>query len=315
MLPLIAESMKKHAAIFLEEPPTPGFKKMLRGDLAIDDYLMSIDTEYPEFSRRMCGLLQELVLNGKRIFQVEPFLKSLLAIHTFFARSLGPEDLDRDSIQYRVYLAEKNATGALLSYYKTAMTGSFDDTINAVLHFARLDAARFRLRDWLRVQALVPLVENFESSYIEAGEIHYGLWRMLRQSITQGFRVIPLFLADAASKILGIGGHLYGPGDRLTLLYIFHPDIRGTGRERLLAARSLVYTKLIVKEELTDAAESFPHLRNELVCLRTVDRLSMEDCSKLFPRLRRTNTSEARQVVSDYLGKYKDTPRPVSESL
>ncbi|MGD2270118.1 MAG: hypothetical protein PVI06_06940 [Desulfobacterales bacterium] len=307
--------MKNHQAIFLEEPPTPEFKKMLHGDLAIDDYLISIDMEYPEFSRRMCDLLRDLLQSGKKIFQVEPFLENLLAIHTLFARGYGPEDLNQNPVQYRVYHAERDATGALLAYYQTAMTGSFDDTINAVQRFARLDAARFRLRDSLRVQALTPLVRNYASSYIEAGEIHYELWRMLRKSIAQEFHVKPVFLADAALKMLGINGHFYGPGDRLTLLYVFHPYIYGTGRERLLAARALIYTKLIEKEELTDDTQSFPHLRNELACLQTVNRLSLDNCRNLFFRLRRANTTEARQVVGDYLREYKDIPRPAPESL
>jgi hypothetical protein len=315
MLPLIAESMKNHDAIFLEEPPTPGFRKMLHGALAIDEYLMPVDVEYPEFSRCMCRLLQELLEHGKKIFQVEPFLENLLAIHTFFARGHGPKDLDRDSVQYRVYLAERNATAALLAYYKIVLTESFDDTIGAVQRFARMDADRFRLRDSLRVQALTPLATSFESSYIEAGEIHYGLWRMLRQSIPEGFRVKPVFLTGVALKRMGINGHLYGPGDRLTLLYIFHPYIYGTARERLLAARSLIYTKLIEKEELTDDVKSFPHLRNELACIQTVNKLSLNDCCELFPGLRRADTSKARQVVSDYLVNNKLIPWQMPEFL
>lgn len=109
----MADSMKNHATIIMEEPPTPGFHKMLSGALAIDEYLMPIDVEYPEFSRRMCHLLQELLQCDKQIFQVEPFLQNLLALHTFFAQGHGPQDLNRDSVQYRVYLAERNATGSL----------------------------------------------------------------------------------------------------------------------------------------------------------------------------------------------------------
>jgi hypothetical protein len=195
------------------------------------------------------------------------------------------------------------------------MTGSFDDSLDAVKRFARLDAARFRLRDSLRVHALTKLVKKFESSFIEAGEIHYGLWRMLRQNMPQEFRVRPVFLAGAALKRLGINGHFYGPGDRLTLLYIFHPLIYGTSRERLLAARSLIYTKLIQKQELTADVESFPHLRNDIACIQTVDKLSLSDCRHLFPRLRHANTSEVLQFVSDYLLEYKQILPPAPESL
>jgi hypothetical protein len=304
LLPLISGSMKNHDAIFLEEPPTARFREMLNEVLAIDEYVVSLEAEYPEFTRRMCQLSRELNRSVKKIYQVEPFLEYLIEIHTFFAQGHGPQDLNRESDHYPVYLAERKATGALLNFYKTVLTESFDATIDAVLRFAKLDAARFRLRDSLRAQALTPLIRRFESSYIEAGEIHYILLSMLRQNMPNYFQVKPFFIATAALNKLGINGHLYSPGDRLTLLYVFHPTFQGTAREKILAARSLIYTKLIEKVELTDDVESFPHLRNEFACIQTVDRLLLEDCRNLFPDLRRTKTSAARKVVDEYLLKY-----------
>ena len=75
-------------------------------------------------------------------------------------------------MRYPVYLAEKDATKALLGYYQTVVNGSFDETFEVVKQFARMDAARFRLRDLLRARALVPLVKQYPLSYIEAGVIH-----------------------------------------------------------------------------------------------------------------------------------------------
>jgi hypothetical protein len=146
---------------------------MLQGALAVDDYLQELDLEYPAFSREMCYLLRRLRAEGKKIFQVEPFLEILLGIHEFFAKGHRPEELDPKSVQYPVYLAERNATGALLAYYQTVMTGSFEASIEAIKRFARLDAARFRLRDSLRAQALAPLVKKYPSVFVEAGVIHY----------------------------------------------------------------------------------------------------------------------------------------------
>ena len=77
MIPLIAERMRRHEAIFLEEPPAPGFEPMLAGALAVDDYLRPLDVEYPAFSRNMCYLLRELKADGKNIFQIEPFLSKV----------------------------------------------------------------------------------------------------------------------------------------------------------------------------------------------------------------------------------------------
>jgi hypothetical protein len=301
MIPLSRELMHRHDALFLEEPPTLGFRRMLEGKVQIDDYMRLLDVEYPEFSRQMCGLLRELHAQGKHIFQVEPFIGCLLSIHEFFAHGHGPNELKKNSLQYPVYLAERNATGALLAYYRTVMTGSFEETLEAVQHFARMDAARFRLRDSLRAQELASVVIEYSSSYIEAGVIHYSLWRLLRQGLSKEVRMRPVFLADAALKTFGEKGHLYGPGDQLTLRYIFHPHMAGETRHSLLAARAIVYAKIIRKDELTRDVSVFPHLRDELSCIRTTAQLTYDDCRRLFPLIRRANTYKSRQIVKDYL--------------
>jgi hypothetical protein len=300
-IPLISDQMRRHEAIFLEEPPDAGFEQMLAGRLAVDDYLMPLDVEYPEFSKCMCDLLRELHAGGWKIFQVEPFLEVLRGIHDFFADGNTPAGLSRDSLEYPVYLAERNATGALLTYYQAAVGGSFGETIKAIIKFVRVDAARFRLRDSMRAQALAPLIGKYPSAYIEAGVIHYQLWQLLRQKLPNQTRVMPVFLADFALKKLEKTGHLYGPGDQLTLLYIFHPTIAETERHRLLAARSIIYAKIIEKEESDADAGTFPHLRDELACIRATGSLSLRDCRKLFPLMRRSKTAEARQIVADYL--------------
>ena len=301
MIPFIAEWMRRHDAIFLEEPPAAGFQQMLEGALAVDDYLRQLDVEYPVFSRDMCYLLRELKAQGKKIFQVEPYLEILLGIHEFFAQGHHPGELHKNSIQYPVYLAERNATGALLAYYQTVMSGSFEKTLEAVKQFAHQDAARFRLRDSLRAQALASLVKKDPSAFIEAGVIHYPLWRLLRRQVTPPNRLRLIFLADAALKTLGRNGHLYGPGDQLTLLYIFHSTLWQPRREAVLAARSLIYSKLIAKEEFTDDLSALPHLRDELACIQIVGRLSLDDCSRLFPLVRRAGTTQAHQIVAEYL--------------
>jgi len=301
IIPVAADLMRRHEAIFLEDPPDPEFRRMLRGDLTIDDYLLGVDVEYPVFSRRMCRLLRELHREGKKIFQVEPFLEHLLEIHSFLAEGHAPSEIPRDSLRYRVYLAERNATGALLDYYRVVLKESFDATLEAVIRFARFDADRFRLRDDLRSRALLNHLKNGQSVFVEAGSIHWSLGQMLRQRLHNRVPVRPVFIAHEVLNTLGEKGHLYGPGDQLTLAYIFHPNIETTARERLLAARALVYTKLIEKQEFAIDSETFPHVRNELACIRTVKLLNLNDCGRLFPTIRRLKTPDARHLVHDYL--------------
>ena len=302
MIPFTAGLMKQHEAIFLEEPPAAGFEDMLAGTLSVEDYLRPIDVEYPAFSRAMCHLLRELKAEGKQIFQVEPFLAALLDVHDFFADGHAPQDLSRDSLLYPVYAAERRATGALLAYYRTVMTGSFEESLEVIKEFARQDAARFRLRDSLRAQALERLIQPFHSGYIEAGVIHYSLWRLLRKRVSFSKDLRLVFLADQALATIGKKGHLYGPGDQLTLLYIFHPDLDQPKREALLAARALVYAKLITKNEIAEGSDTIPHLLDELACTQMTARLSLDDCRCLFNKVRRSGTQKAHEIVDDFLG-------------
>ena len=301
LIPLISDHMQRHEAIFLEEPPQAGFNQVLAGRLDIDDYLMQVDMEYPVFSRKMCQLLQKLKSQGKEIFQSEPFIEILLSIHEFFANGYAPKELCKNSIQYPVYLAERNATRALLAYYQTVMSGSFDDTLRAIMRFARMDADRFRLRDSLRAQEIASMVRNYASSYVEAGVMHYPLRQHLRMQLPHRVRIKAMFLADEALQSGGQKGHLYGPGDQLTLLYVFNPANRRTGRKELLAARSIIYSKIIAKHEFTENLNQFPHLRDELDCIRTANALSLDDCRRLFPLIRRAKSQHARSIVDEYL--------------
>jgi hypothetical protein len=306
---ITADLMERHEVIFLEEPPAPGLQEMLQGVLPIDDYLLPAEDEYPEFSRSMCRLLRRLYQNGKKVIQVEPFLQNLLAIHTFFSQGHRPNELTPQSVKHQVYLAERDATRALLDYYQTVMSDSFSAAIKAIIQFARFDAARFRLRDRLRADALAAHIKKLPSAYIEAGSMHYALYPMLRTRMPESAQLSPVFLAHKALKTLGVKkGHLFGPGDQLTLIYLFQPNLNGTSKEALLAARALIYTKLIEKEELSADLNTFPHVRNELDCIRIVKALTLDDCERLFPLIRRVKTATARMIVQDYFAKIKKRP-------
>ena len=139
------------------------------------------------------------------------------------------------------------------------------------------------------------------SSYIEAGVIHYQLWALLRQQLLSDTHINLVFLADYALSSLGKRGHIYGPGDQLTLLYIFHPKLNQPERETLLAARALIYSKLITKTETTTKIDTYPHLLDELACIRLTGQLSLNDCWNLFKGIRKRGTDEAWELVTAYL--------------
>jgi hypothetical protein len=71
--------------------------------------------------------------------------------------------------------------------------------------------------------------------------------------------------------------------------------------ENLLAARALIYNKLIRKDEVADGNEPYPHIRDELEVIEVVKQLTLKDCADLFSHVRRVTTEEARAVVAHSL--------------
>jgi hypothetical protein len=301
MVPLIVQHMSSREALFLEEPPTEEFSKMLKRQITIEDYLFESDVEYPVFSASMCSALRGLNDKGKQIFQVEPYLENLIKLHSIFAEGIKPEELDDNTITHLVYLMEKKATGALLDYYQAATSAPFDLIVKAVKRFARADAERFRLRDSLRSQALSHYCPKFRSSFIEAGLMHFSLRQCLRQSVPKDMKVQSIFVADEILRHTDYKKHLYSPGDQLTLLYIFKPEYSDGDHESILAARSLIYSKIIHKEEMNTSTVTYPHIHDELLCIDVTRRLSVGDCRLLFDQIRRARTIDSRQIVADYL--------------
>ena len=301
MVPLIAQSMRNHDALFLEEPPTEEFSQMLHKHITVEEYLFKSDAEFPKFTALMCSALRELHTQGKNIILVEPYLENLLELHSFLAEGYKPEDLDQNAITYLVYLTEKKTTGALLSFYQAAASASFDVAVEAVKRFAQADAERFRLRDSLRAQELSFYFPKFQSSFVEAGLMHFSLQRLIRQQMSKDVKVQAIFLADDILRDMGHKSRLYGPGDQLTLLYIFNPNLNDNDRESLLAARSLIYSKIVQKEEVAHNTESYPHIRDELLCINVIRILYMQDCRRLYDRIRGAGTYDSRQIVADYV--------------
>jgi hypothetical protein len=292
--------MESHDAVILEEPPDNRFQQMLSKEVSIDSYLDKLDSEYPEFSRRMSEILIKLYENGKRLYQIEPFLEKLIEIHELFAGGGNPSDLKAGTDLHQVYEAERHATAALLAFYRASLHGTFEETLETVHSFARADARRFVLRDRMRALEISARVLSPGSYYIEAGQIHYFLWRELKQRLPADYPLTIKFLMSDAVRDMGFQSHLYGPGDVLTLLYMFRPN-RNIREDDLLAARALIYNKLITKEESLESTEPYPHTRDELETAATLRKLSLRDCSRLFPMTRRASTDKARDVVQRYL--------------
>jgi hypothetical protein len=290
------EEMERHQAIILEEPPSPSFARMLDGTMPLDDYLLELDSGFPEFDRRTHQLLIEFHRQGKRILQVEPYLERLLEVHELFAGGETPDAVLGMTGLRDVYLAEKQATGALISFYGLSVKAPFEEVVEGVKRFARADAMRLLLRERLRARGIAEVVRPGESTYIEAGYIHYPLYRFLRQETGEREEIRVVFLLEPVVRKLGGKRRNFGPGDILTLHYAFDNELPGASAS-LLAARSLIYIKLINKEELLPGESEAPHSEDEVMVNRIVDRLDFEQCRDLFPRIRLADRRKALELT------------------
>jgi hypothetical protein len=294
--------MREHDLIILEEPPVPEFPRMIRGEMEIQEYLEGQDFEFPAHAEGMCRLARDLSREGKALLQVEPYLEHLIGIHEFFAAGGEASAIEPHSPAAAVYRAEHQATRALMAYYQISMQGSFELIVESVKIFARADAARLRLRDVMRAQALIDLFDQRgeDRFYVEAGYIHWALWKEMNHRLPRNMKLQMTFLLESVVKPLLNRRQTLGPGDVLTLLYVFHPGLSEELLD-LLAARSLVYIKILMKSELPVESTDFPHTLDEIDCIRMVKRLSFEECRQLFPVLRTVDTDQARHIVRSFL--------------
>lgn len=87
-----------------------------------------------------------------------------------------------------------------------------------------------------------------------------------------------------------------GPGDILTLHYALGHNPPESLSD-LLAARSLIYIKMIEKEELLQGSSPTPHCEDEVRINRIVDTLNLDECAILFNKIRRMSNKEARAAA------------------
>lgn len=296
--------MAEHEVIALEEPYHPLFQKMLDGSISIDDYLMEIEYEFPEFARASCEIYRRLHTYGKVLLQIDPYMEELSKIHELFARGGSQKDIPPEGYARRVYTAEKKATESLLNFYKIFLSGNFLDLVKAVKNFARSDSQRILLRDQMRAIALATVANRTSALYVEAGYIHWALQHYLRQTVYPRRRLKIRFLLESETKSLTGKKQIFGPGDTLTLLFMFHPNIDNPVLD-LLGARSLIFIKIIQKNELQAKATSYPHLEDESKAYLLTKRLSWDDCKKLWDMIRFKSSDEARLIVENYLAKLR----------
>ncbi|NPA39449.1 MAG: hypothetical protein GXO57_03290 [Thermodesulfobacteria bacterium] len=300
VLPWAKRFMEKADVIILEEPANLNFKRLLEDRFNIEEYLSGSDFWFPGFVKETIKILKEQFKKGTKIFQVEPYF-------TFLRKIQQEEDksLLNNFTYKKVYEVEHIATLKLLEYYEASLSKEFEEVVKAVIEFSKADAKRFRLRDLLRAKAVTRLIGSLKSSkniYIESGTIHVYFKKLLHQMLKGIAKIRHVYLLEEVLKPLVGKAWVFPPGETLTLRYILK-NKPNPEKEKLLAARSLIYIKIIPKEELTPTQEEpYPHLKRELLAIKMVNRLSFEDCRRLYKEIFFIkNYKEARDFVENYI--------------
>jgi hypothetical protein len=299
-LVLTARIIKDHDVILLEEPLHPDFHKALGGAVKLEDHLLELDIDYPAFALGQYRLLRQCFKAGKEIMQVEPYFDHLLWIQYFFADGHRPDEISPNTPAHAVYCAEHEATKCLIEYYTEVRDDDFPKILAAMNAFAMADARRFILRDSLRAKRIIEVLVPGKNTYIEAGSMHLLLKRLLGKSLSKEWRLRIRDIDREALKILNLHGSLLSPGDELTLDYIFGRRV-SRHKWQLCCAQALIYSKIIIKEEISSGDNEFPHARNEIESITAVKKLSLEKCRILFHRTRLRTSAEAADMTKRYL--------------
>ena len=300
-LPFVQSKMQHYDCIVLEEPPTPGFDEMLKGEMQVHDYLMLTEFGFPGFAEKQCLLLQQMYGMGKTILQVEPFVEELIGLHEFFAAEGRPDQIRPETRAGMVYDCERRWSDKLMKFYQVSGANrDFSYLVKAVKNFARADAEKGRLRDKMRARALEDILPGYQSVYVEAGYIHFFLAALLFARKPAFSRLETFYsLQDFFRERLG-RRQVLGPGDVLTLLYTWMPEYGGP-RADLLAARSLIYNKIVRKDEILEETDRFPHSRNELKAVQLAGSLDFQECRDVYREIRGLETREAMERVEEWV--------------
>ena len=171
-IPFYKRVFAKSDIIILEDAPHPLFPSLLLGQLTPEQYVQSLDTDFPFFLTAQYKLLQAAYKEGKKIVQIEPYIERLLQMYQLLEEGKTPEEIAQLPLYQEIYTCEHEVSGKLLAYYQATM-GKFEKAVKTVQVFAQADAKRIALRDKMRAQSIASYLENKTGRvFVEAGYIH-----------------------------------------------------------------------------------------------------------------------------------------------
>ncbi|MDL1971596.1 MAG: hypothetical protein LWW94_11680, partial [Candidatus Desulfofervidaceae bacterium] len=242
-IPFYEKAFMASDFIILEDAPHPLFSLMVLGQMKAEEYVQSLETDFPKFMTAQCQLIQAAYKQGKKIVQIDPYIEKLIQMYQLLEEGKTAEEIKQIPEFTEVYNAEHEATGELINYYQATM-GKFEEAVAAVLAFAQADAKRIALRDKMRAEKIVQYLQNKAGKiFVEAGYIHIFLASFLQKIMPLNWQIKSSFLlAKPARKLAKTILHKplpypLVPGDILTFWYIGRNKIT-PARANILAART-----------------------------------------------------------------------------
>ena len=186
-----------------------------------------------------------------------------------------------------------------MHFYEASTKAGFAGIVDAVNAFAKQDAKKISDMDKARADALGPLFSGVPKdfrAYVECGTIHMDMVLLMRGKLGPG-RIRVRHLMEEVCKPRFGTRRLLPPGDVLTFRHLLGAP-ENPRAERLLAARALVYNKLIEKDELSAFQDGvYPHMDNEASVISLVSTLDYDRCQRLFNEIRRLPREKALEVI------------------
>jgi hypothetical protein len=130
--------------------------------------------------------------------------------------------------------------------------------------------------------------------------MHQGLVSELKARLKPDVKVTPCFLMAPIIQALTGKKQVLAPGDQITLHYIRGQTVPEQVNN-LLAGRSLIYNKIIEKNEIATHQIDYPHQRDELRMIARVNLLDWSSCKEVFDKIRRVKTIAAQALVDQAL--------------
>ncbi|MGC8948497.1 MAG: hypothetical protein ACP5GU_02720 [Thermoprotei archaeon] len=296
--------IKQADIIILEEPANNFFESMLKGIISVDEYMQllseetfSLQPSFPLYTSQLCIILKSAYMQGKIIFQIEPYLEIVEKIYEFIdkheAQGMEPSQIlseIRKSQEFGTIYNYEHITYKLLLEYYNSLSRSFDEAVDALLKYSRVEAQRLKLRSKMRAEKIIKTLKdiNIEKSnvFIESGNIHLCLYHYLSEYFGDN-NVSSIYLLNSVIKNFDKKmQYIIRSNDILTFMHIF--NVRDDEIERLLAARSIIRLIMISENEISPSKkQQFPKMEEEIAIAQLISSLNYEQCKSLYYKLKR----------------------------